>query len=140
VAAILRAYGADFDVDSFLQGCTLQVCAVKRFGEPVFPASQPSGRKHDRSGVHILVSNAEFEEFPRQVAEAIEFLNVNGEEVKRLRQFPGVDGVTLDFGIARRDVLAQYDRFPAPLVRLAGSLDLDIELSQYPAMRNDNTT
>lgn len=38
MSAVSRAYGDDFDVDAFLAGCTLPVCAVKRWGEPVFPA------------------------------------------------------------------------------------------------------
>jgi hypothetical protein len=132
MSAVLRAYGEQFDVDRFLDGCALTVCAVKRIGEPVFPASQPNGRKQERSGVHISVSSAEFENFQQQISDAIDFLKHNGEQIKRLREFSGVDGVTLDFGIARRDVLVQYDRFPAELIQLAGSLGLDIELSQYP--------
>ncbi len=130
---MLRAYGAAFDVDAFLAGCTLPVCAVKRRGEPVFPASQPEGRRHEQSGVHVSVSDADFGEFPRQVAEATAFLRAEAEQVRRLVEWPGVEGVTLDFGIARRDVAVQCDHLPAELLRLAGSLGLAIELSQYPA-------
>ena len=74
MSAVLRAYGEHFDVNTFLVDCTLQVCAVKRRGEPVFPSSQSHGRRHDLSGVHVSVSDAEFSEFTRQVAEAIAFL------------------------------------------------------------------
>src|SRR5262245_24323001 len=52
---VLRAYGTDFDVDAFLVGCELPVCAVKRRGEPREPLSQPQGRKHERSGIHVTV-------------------------------------------------------------------------------------
>jgi hypothetical protein len=132
MSVVLRAYGTEFDVDAFLAGCTLPVCAVKRRGEPVFPASQPNGRRHEGSGVHVPASDAAFEEFPRQVADATAFLRANAEQVLRLCEFPGVEGVTLDFGIARRNVPVQCDRLPAELVCLAGSLGLAIELSQYP--------
>lgn len=129
--AVLRAYGGDFDVDALLAGCTLPVCAVKRHGKPVFPASQPNGRQHDRSGVHVTASDADFSEFPRQVAEATAFLQAEFEQVRRLCAWPGVEAVDLDFGIERRDVAVQCDRLPPALIRLAGSLGLGIELSQY---------
>lgn len=77
-------------------------------------------------------SRASFGEFPRQVAEATAFLRAEWEQVQRLCEWPGVEGVTLDFGIERRDVAVQCDRLPAELVRLAGVLGLAIELSQYP--------
>ncbi len=131
--AVLRAYGVEFNVDEFLAGCTRPVCAVKRRGAPVSPASQPDGRRHEQSGIHILASDADFSEFPRQVEESVMFLHRNEAEVRRLCQFTGVEGVTLDFGIERRDVPVQCDRLPAELVRLPGSLGLNIELSQYPS-------
>jgi hypothetical protein len=130
--AVLRASGRDFDVDAFLAGCTLPICTAYRQGEPVFSASQPNGRRHEQSGMHVSASDAGFKEFPRQVEEAAAFLRANAEEVRRLCEFPGVEGVTLDFGIARRDVAVQCDHLPAELVRLAGLLGLSIELSQYP--------
>lgn len=133
MSAVLRAYGNDFDVDAFLVGSTLPVCAVKRRGEPVFPDSQPHGRRHEHSWVHVSASDADFDEFPRQAAEAAAFLRAEFEQVRRLCEWPGVEGVSLDFGVQRRNVAVQCDVFPAELVRVAGSLGLAIELSQYPA-------
>jgi hypothetical protein len=132
MAAVLRAQGADFNLETFLSGCSLPVCTAKRRGEPVLPKAQPNGRRHERSGIHVLVSHADFQEFRGQVGEATAFLRANAEQIRRLVKFPGIEGVTLDFGIARRDVFMQYDHFPAELVQLAGSLDLAIEPSQYP--------
>ena len=136
MSAVLRAYGKEFDVDAFLVGCALPVCAVKRRGEPLDPASKPNSRRHERSGVHVLVSDAEFEAFSQQVEDAIMFLRGDAERILGLCQFPGVEGVTLDFGIARRDVVAQCDHFPAELIRLAGSLGLAVDLSQYPIKKS----
>src|SRR5688572_8652984 len=102
MSAVLRAYGADFDVDAFLDGCTLPVCAVKRRGQPLAPASRPDGRRHERSAVHVCASNADFEEFPGQVEEVTAFLRAEFDQIRRLGAFPGVEDVTLDFGIARR--------------------------------------
>jgi hypothetical protein len=131
MSAVLRAYGTRFDVDAFLVDCTLPVCTVNRRGEPV-RSGQPNGCLCEQSGIHVSASNADFGEFPRQIEESIAFLRANAQQIRRLCEFPGIEGVTLDFGIARRDVVAQYDHFPAELVRLAGSLGLAIELSQYP--------
>jgi hypothetical protein len=100
--AILRAYGRQFDVDAFLAGCALPVCAVKRRGEPVFPKSQPDGRKHSESGIHVVASDADFNNFPQQVEESITFLHTSESEVRRLCRFSDVESVTLDFGISRR--------------------------------------
>lgn len=137
MSAVLRACGDAFDVDAFLAGCTLPVCAIHRKGEPVFPASQPDGRRHERSSVHVAASDADFDEFPRQTAEAAEFLQAEFEQVRRLVEWPGVEGVTLDFGVERRDVVVQCDVLPPKLVQVAGLLGLGIELSQYPVPAPD---
>lgn len=132
MSAVLRSYGTDFDVDSFLTDCSLPVCAVKRRGQPVHPASQPDGRRHDRSGVNVSASDADFNHFPQQVEDVIEFLRLNSEQIRRLCKFPGVEEVGLDFGIAWRDTAMQSDCLPPELLRLVGALGLDIEISHYP--------
>lgn len=98
----------------------------------MFPASQPAGRRKTHSSVNVVVSDAGFHAFKDQVEEAIEFLRDEDEELRRLCGWPGVEGATLDFGIAWRDVAAQSDHLPAELVRLAGSLGLALEMSHYP--------
>jgi hypothetical protein len=133
MSTILRAYGTNFDVDDFLVGCTLPICAVKRRGEPALPASALNGRRHQRSGVHVLVSNADFNELPRQVTESAAFLRQEADQIRRLCAWPGIEGVSLDFGIERRDVAVQSNELSAELVQAAGALGLGIEISQYPA-------
>jgi hypothetical protein len=140
MSSVIRVYGKHFNVDAFVANCTLPVCTVKRRGEPVFPASQPNGRRHEQSGVHVLASEADFADFQAQVDEVITFLRVNELELRRLRTFAGVETATLDFGIERRDVAVQCDRLPAELLRLAGAIDVDIELSQYRPADPSTTT
>ncbi len=60
------------------------------------------------------------------------FLRSEAKQVRRLVEWPGVEGVTLDFGIEWRDVAAHCDHLPAELVRLAGELGLALEVSHYP--------
>ena len=133
MSAVLRVYGVNFDVDAFLIGCDLPVCAVKRRGEPVLPNTQPNGRRYDHSGVHVVASDAEFDEFPRQVQETLTFLKQHTLVLRRLCEFPGVASASIDFGVARRDVAVPSDTLPAELLRLAVTLGLDIEVSQYSA-------
>jgi hypothetical protein len=131
MAAILRSYGVEFDPDRFCAESGLKPCAIYRRGEPVRPATKPDGRKHEGSGIDVIVSGADFHEFPRQVEEATAFLEARKEELLRLRALPGLESMTIDFGIARRGVV-QFDFLPPSLIRLAGELGLGIELSQYP--------
>ncbi len=131
MATVLRAYGDEFDVDAFISGCILPICAVMRRGAPTLPARQPDGRTFERSGVHVPVSNASFDEFSTQVSEATAFLQREMEHLLRLREFPGVDSLTLDFGIERPDTPVHCDFLPPELIRLACSLGLGIELSFY---------
>ncbi len=137
MSSVLRVTGRDFDVDRCCAQLGLAPCAAYRRGEPMFPASQPDGRRNEQSGVHLVVSDAGFEEFPRQVEEAIAFLRAHGGEVRQLVQFPGVESACLDFGVTRRDVAVQCEYLPPELVRLAGELGLGIELSQYPALQSN---
>jgi hypothetical protein len=140
MSTVLRAVGHEFDVDSFLQGCTLKVCAIWRRGEPKAPASNPNGPKCAMSGVSIPVSDADFHEFLRQASECIAFLRQEADQLRRLVSWPGVEGAALDFGIQRRDVYVQCDSFPPELVRLAGELGLGIELTQYPIAASDDSS
>lgn len=132
MAAVLRVSGLAFDPDRFCVGSDLRPCKIYRRGEPVFPASQPEGRRNDSSGMNVIVSEAGFAELPLQIEEATAFLEAHREELARLRDFPGVEAMTLDFGIARRDVVVQCDYLPPELLRAAGELGIGIELSQYP--------
>ncbi len=128
MSAVLRAAGRNFNVDAFVVASRLKPCRVYHRGKSRLPGLPPD----KESGLNVPVSTAGFAEFSKQVAEATEFLRTQTDEIRRLVTFPGVEGVTLDFGIERRDVAVQCDLLPAELIRIAGSLGLSIELSQYP--------
>jgi hypothetical protein len=129
MSAVIKAKGEHFDVDAFLLGCTLPVCSVYRRGQPIF---RRAGPVHMSSGVHTVASDADFDQFARQEAEATGFLRNHFEQLRRLRSFPGIESVTLHFGIDRRNVYIQCDSLSPELVTLAGSLGLGISLSIYP--------
>jgi hypothetical protein len=122
-------------VDSFLQESSLKPYNVYHKGEPR-PGAATDSALHDKSGLKIEVSNAEFEDLPKQVADAISFLKQNRAELEKLCRLPEVERACLDFGLNKRDVFCQQDTLPAELLYLAGSIGLDIELSQFPAVED----
>jgi len=90
--------------------------------------------RSEDGAVHILVSDADFHELDLQISDATAFLRDHLADLQILASQAGI-AATLDFGIARRDVLAQVDGFPAGLVELAGRVGLSLEISQYPVSR-----
>jgi hypothetical protein len=122
-------------VDSFLKESSLKPYDVYRKGEPRRRTKTDSAL-HDDSGLKVEVSDAEFEDLQKQVADAISFLKQNRQELETLCRFPGVERACLDFGLNKRDVFCQQDTLPAELLYLAGSIGLDIDLSQFPAVEN----
>jgi hypothetical protein len=83
------------------------------------------------------VSRAAFTNFKRQVTDAIKFLARHRSALRRLRGATGVEDMTLDFGVADRDVAAQFDYFPPELLAAAGSIGIGIEVSRYHAFGSD---
>jgi hypothetical protein len=101
-------------------------------GEPRL-TNRPKGKRSDLSGVNVTVSRADFTNLERQIRDALAFLKKHKRDIRRAGRAVGVEQMTLDFGIARRDVAAQFDYFPPELVSAAGQLGLGLELSQYPS-------
>jgi hypothetical protein len=130
MSCILRIFGEEFNIDD-LSDTELEVDSVWRKGDPRF-VTKPEGDKLQTSGVSYLISNAEFEEFDKQIVDAIKYLRNNKSQIRSVTSLRGVEGSSLDFGIVWRDVAVQCDHFPAELVKEAGELGLGMELSQYP--------
>lgn len=137
---VLRVYGTQLDVDALVETSTLSPCRTYRRGEPRL-STKPEGPRSATSGVNISVSDASWRDLRGQVADAERFLRDHREEISKLRVFPGVEGLTLDFPVELRigkNVWAQCDRFPASLVAIAGELGLSLELSIYPPAREED--
>jgi hypothetical protein len=133
---VLRISGAELAVDELVATSSLttelDTFSVWHKGEP--------RRKGccENSGFILDVCEVEKEGLSEQAERATAFLSSNYDELKRLMEFPGVEKGRLDFAITKRDVAAQVDLFPSELVQLAGSLNLELMLSQY-AVSNDDT-
>jgi hypothetical protein len=135
---VLRAFGSRFAVDRFVAKTSLPICNVHKRGEPRLPRSKPRGPKHKYSGVTVVVSNAPWSNLQAQIRDAERFLAKHKREIARLSRFPGVEALVLDFPLdlrIGRKTVAQFDHFPATLVRQAGKLGLALELSIYQTGR-----
>ena len=122
-------------VDSFLKGSSLKPYDVYRKGEPRH-SPKSDFALHDKSGFKVGVTEADFEDLPKQIEAAISFLKQNQQELEKLCRVPEVERACLDFGLNKRDVFCQQDTLPAELLYLAGSIGLDIDLSQFPAVEH----
>lgn len=85
---------------------------------------------------HFQVSECGFNDLQGQVQDAEAFLAANENELTALLGIAGAAGV-LDFALEVVTCEFRSSRFPANLVRIAGSLGLALELSQYPAEENE---
>src|SRR5258708_9591501 len=129
MSCVLRAYGADFDVDSFLKDSLLESSIVYHRGKPRFPNS--SRPDDEVSGMNISVSTCEFSDLRGQIDDAIRFLSNHHQELERLRDFPGLEAMELDFPVEKRHVAVQSDAFPAQMLSLLGALRIGLIVSRY---------
>lgn len=127
MSCVLRVNGDDFDVEAWI---ALSGLAPYDYWYP--GQSNVIGEVYESAGLKIDVSSADFRDSAQQFEDAIGFLRVNGEALARVRDFPGVEFSTLDFGIAALDVFIQSEYLPPALLRMAGNCEMGIEISLYP--------
>jgi hypothetical protein len=127
MSCVLRAFGESFKPADFFDDSPLQADSIYEKRDPRRP--EESGRTF--SGFNLTVSDATFDELEIQILQAMSFLDEYEEELRRLGRFPGVEGVSLDFGIRWREVAAQTDSFPPDLLWRAGALDIALEVTHY---------
>jgi len=100
-------------------------------GEPRL-SNHPNGKKHLHTGANHCISDAGFDNFELQKKDAINYLITNRIQIIKIQELKGLKSLYLDFGIEQRDVAMQCDSFPPKLIKLAGELNLGIEISLYP--------
>ena len=128
MSCILRISGESLDVDSMLSECGLVAHRAWRKNE----VRTLKGKTHQDSGANFVASEVDLDNFPGQVKDAIEFLQVRAPLVAKMASFPGVQAAVLDFGVSLSDgYVAQFCHLPPQLVQLAASAGLALEISQY---------
>ena len=99
-------------------------------------SARPDGRRHRRSGFSVPVVDTAPASLHEQVAEAVAFLDRFAADIRELQATGTVEDIRLDFPVkarAGREVAAQFELFPAELVRKAGALGIALEISLYPS-------
>jgi len=139
MSCILRASGKNFDVEQFVNDCSVKPIAIWHKGDPRFPKSNPDGKRHEDSGANFEISSADFSELEIQIEDARIFFKENEDIVCRLRNFPGVESVTADFGAEIHPPGWYCFTFPSDLLVLIGRLGVEISLSVYPVNGEDET-
>ena len=140
MSCMLRIYGTDLDIDGFIQKTDIVPYTKYYKGDPLLK-SKPKGKKCKDSGLLVTASDADFDQLDIQINDTIAFLNLNAEKLQHIRTTKEIDGALLNFGIELRmgfkDVVFQFDRFPAELLRLAGEFSIDLGISLYPPPDED---
>ena len=122
---VLRATGDSFQPEVFLRESTFQPCNVFHKGE-----RKAESRTWETSGLTVVVSEGS-DDFAQQATDAIKFLKSNRAELLRLKESSGLESISLDFGVTRGIGFLQSHFFPSELVRLAGELEMALEVSVY---------
>lgn len=119
-----------------LRGRTaLRVDREWRRGEP----RSRRGEVHSTPGFSVVVSEADFDDFETQVADAAEFLRKHLSAVAEVAAFDGVDNAVLDFGASvGRDTVAVFSVFPPTLVKLAADAGISLCVSCYLCITSDD--
>lgn len=135
MSCILTINGRNFDVDTFIETSKLKPYRKSYKGQPKFE-TKPASEKLTHSSISLETSKADFDNLKKQISDTIRFLKINKDKLAYIVSTKGIDKAVLNFGIDlridRKKVLIQSDTFPNELLRLAGELGLDIELSLYP--------
>jgi hypothetical protein len=103
-------------------------------------ASQQTGRVIMHGGFSCDVSTRE-DDFRGQVADAIDFLKTNREDLLRLGLISEIERI-FAFGISVQIVDEVWPfwfyRLPAELARRAGELNIDVQISIYPTCKSED--
>jgi hypothetical protein len=84
------------------------------------------------SGVRVVVSEAGFEAFAEQVADAITFLSRTGHQIREIIAVDATIDAVLDFGVSTTNSSFRTFTFPATLIDLASTANVSLAISPYP--------
>lgn len=132
--AVLHIRGTDFDPVPMLELTGLTAYQSHKAGD-TFNVGRHKGRPRPDGGLSINVSNADGD-LAAEIEDAILFLSKHREQLHLMTNDPSVEDARIDFGYFLRigdSCWAQCDYLPPELLKLAGDLNVGIELSLYPA-------
>lgn len=94
------------------------------------------GKINDKYGITIEFSGADFDEFEKQVNDAIEFINNNHKDIFEIIRNHESKSAYIDFALYSRlggdkNIVNQNDTIPLELIHLCSKAGLSIEMGYY---------
>lgn len=134
MSCMLRISGIDLDVMTMLAQHPLPGQRVWRKGEP----RVLKGKFYVDSGANVVVSEADLDQFDRQVMDATEFLELHTSVLANIVAYPGVEDVIFDFGIALyENHVMTHSYLPPRFIQLAANAGVGVTLSHYACSDDD---
>ena len=135
MSCILRISGETLNIDTLLSQHNLPPDRIWKKGE----ARTLKGKVHLDCGVNFVASEADLDEFTRQLDEATKFLETHQTTIEKMVATPGVEFAVLDFGVClRQGYVAQFCYFPPNFIQLAAKTGVGVEVSQYACSDEDD--
>lgn len=130
MSCVLRIAGKKLDIDDFILRSGLKGYVKKYKEENLKSKSSNQGKQY--SFVSATISEAELDNYEKQVSDAIIYLKKNKKKLALINTTKEIDYATINFMISLKSVsdkyFAQYIYLPKELTILCGSLNLGIEL------------
>jgi hypothetical protein len=127
-SCVLRISGRTFDPDIFLSKSRMKPDRTFHKGE-----DRPLGKKVKESGFTVLVSDAEGDNFEKQIDDAIIFLRKNKSELLKLKRYKSLDAL-MDFGVFERcskNIYAWSHFIKNDFFKEIALYPIDVEISHY---------
>ena len=122
----LTVIAKDFDATSFIKQTNIKP-------DSIWINARTKGVSNTHSGFSMITSSADFNDFKLQVKDTIKFLNKHKEKLKYIKLTKEIQTATLTFvvqsQIEKKGIHSAF--FPRELIRLAGELLLDIEITLF---------
>ena len=131
MACLLRVRGILFDPGAFLKGAAVSPATIWQRGQPRL-STREDRKVHGDAGFTLEISNADGYALSTQVQDATAFLERNSQELNRLKEFPGLEDIVIDFCVFRkRGIVAATYSLGSELITVAGKLGIQIDVSEY---------
>jgi len=113
-----------------MSGCVLR--ATGNFSPEQFLARHSvAGTSHRHGSLVVTVSEADGDAFPAQIADALAFIERHADMLRALKTFPGVESLSLNFGLWQVAGPAQYITFTPAISSAAGALGISLSAWFY---------
>jgi hypothetical protein len=140
MSCILRVSGRDLIPADLLRGSSLAVDRQWNKGEPRRVRGSASAQLHEDSGFTLVLSEADGDEVPAQIADALAYLSANTRYLEPILSHRSIEARYIDFAwwfpVDADGPAAQACRFPVELLALCSKLGLALEVSVYATAEN----